>query len=265
MPNPTGESHLLDGTVILASGMHDVMGDPIQKTVNVCGQEITFDAVGIAAVRLDGRGHVEAIAAGGLKRVATQALTIDLPDRADLALWRDARGRWRGVLQGSTGVIPSGLLSLTTKLASPPLSRANGLRACLENLVSCSSRRTEAQTASGNGSNALDQSLLTSVAICLKRALRPPTPCPLSQGRVEKGAGTASSPCVEALPVGAGDEAVQPPKSSPGMGSGSRSCPPGMRQAKRALRRSEDRRRQLRVGGKAHGQGCLHSLSVASP
>ena len=115
MPNPAGECHLLDGTVILAAGTHDVMGDPIQKTVNVCGQEITFDAVGIAAVRLDGRGHVEALAAGGLKRVATQALTIDLPDRTDLALWRDGRGRWRGVLlQGSPGVIPSGLLSLTT-------------------------------------------------------------------------------------------------------------------------------------------------------
>jgi hypothetical protein len=114
MPNPAGECRLLDGTVILASGQKDVMGDPIQKTLHLRGQEITFDAVGVAAVRLDPSGRVEALAAGGLKRFAAPQLQISLPERTDLALWRDTRGIWHGVLQGFPGPIPSELTRITT-------------------------------------------------------------------------------------------------------------------------------------------------------
>jgi hypothetical protein len=114
MPKPSGECRLLDGTVILASGEHDVMGDPVQKTINVRGQEIAFDAVGIGAVRLDREGRVEAIAAGGLKRFAARSLVIALPERADLALWRADGGRWRGVLQGAAGAVPDELTRITT-------------------------------------------------------------------------------------------------------------------------------------------------------
>ena len=67
MPEPSGRCHLLDGTLILASGREDVRGDPIRETVNVGGHAVRFDATGVAAVRLDGEGGVEAMAAGGLK------------------------------------------------------------------------------------------------------------------------------------------------------------------------------------------------------
>ncbi len=114
MPRPSGECHLLDGTVILAGGEHDVMGDPIHKTLRIQGQEITFDAVGIAAVRLDPKGRIEALAAGGLKRFTALSLQIALPEPADLALWEDAKGHWRGVLHGFVGTTPEALTRITT-------------------------------------------------------------------------------------------------------------------------------------------------------
>jgi hypothetical protein len=112
MPEPSGRCRLLDGTVILASGKNDVMGDPIRETVNVDGHPVTFDAVGIAAVRLNGR-RVEAMAAGGLKRFKADSLEIDLDERADVALWRDANGEWQGVLQGWEGEVPRALRDVT--------------------------------------------------------------------------------------------------------------------------------------------------------
>jgi hypothetical protein len=113
MPKPSGQCRLLDGTVILASGEKDVMGDPIQTTITVDGRDVNFDAVGVAAVRLDPRGQVAAMAAGGLKTFACGELRIELPDPADIALWRDAQGQWQGVLQGHTGPIPDALTRIT--------------------------------------------------------------------------------------------------------------------------------------------------------
>jgi hypothetical protein len=122
MPKPSGQCRLLDRTVILASGEKDVMGDPIQTTITVDGHDVTFDAVGVAAVRLDPRGQVAAMAAGGLKASACGDLHIQLPDPADIALWRDAQGQWQGVLQGHTGPIPDALTRITknwTRLRLP--------------------------------------------------------------------------------------------------------------------------------------------------
>ena len=101
MPKPSGWCRLLDGTVILASGEKDVMGDPIQTTVRVQGHDVAFDAIGIAAVRLSALGKVEALAAGGLKSFQGGDLAIELAGRTDVALWRDAKGQWRGILIGS--------------------------------------------------------------------------------------------------------------------------------------------------------------------
>ena len=102
MPQPSGQCRLLDGTVILASGAQDVMGDPIQTTLTVPGHDVQFDAVGVAAVRRDASGHLAALAAGGLKRSADDDLPIELADRTDVALWRDASGSWSQVPQHCT-------------------------------------------------------------------------------------------------------------------------------------------------------------------
>jgi len=130
MPRPSGQCQLLDGTVILASGEKDVMGDPIQRTITVGGHQVTWDAMGVAAVRLDSSGAVAAIAAGGLKTFECGDLRIEMPGRADVALWRDLHNKWRGVLQGYSGPLPEALAAITsswTRLKVPrPLGKESG-------------------------------------------------------------------------------------------------------------------------------------------
>ena len=113
VPEVSGQMRLLDGTVILASGEKDVMGDSIEKTLKINGHNVTFDAVGVAAVRLNKDGKVEAVAAGGLRLFAADDLRIELSRRADLALWRDLKGKWHGVLHGWDGPAPAALTVIT--------------------------------------------------------------------------------------------------------------------------------------------------------
>ena len=113
MPKPSGQCRLLDGTVILASGEKDVLGDRIHKTITVNGQEISFDAVGVAAVRLDEKGKLEALAAGGLRSFKSRDILIELPERVDVVFWREGRSKWRGILQGYEGPVPEALTKIT--------------------------------------------------------------------------------------------------------------------------------------------------------
>ena len=76
-------------------------------------QIVAAYAVGVAAVRLDKQGKPEAIAAGGLKSFKSDKMSIELPERIDVALWRDASGKWRGVLQGYQGPVPETLAKIT--------------------------------------------------------------------------------------------------------------------------------------------------------
>ncbi len=89
-----------------------VMGDPIQKTITVDGNKVTFDCVGIAAVRLDKDGKLEAMAAGGLKVFEGGDVEISMPARVDIALWKDKNGVWQGVLQDNKAAVPENLESL---------------------------------------------------------------------------------------------------------------------------------------------------------
>jgi hypothetical protein len=112
MPRRSGRCRLIDGTVIRVSGERDVLGDPIRETVKVNGRDVSFDAVGVAAVRLDERGQVEAVAAGALRSFTGPGLSIELETPVDLALWR-ASGGWQGVVQGIEGPIPEALTRIT--------------------------------------------------------------------------------------------------------------------------------------------------------
>jgi hypothetical protein len=115
MPSPSGQCRLLDGTVILASGEKDVMGDTIRQTIAIDGHQVTFDAIGVASVRVDKSGAVQAVACGGLRRFQFENTFIDLPERIDMAMWRDEEGQWQGVVQGYSGQLPEALLRLTKK------------------------------------------------------------------------------------------------------------------------------------------------------
>ena len=108
-----GRSRLTDGTVILVNGEKDPTGDPIQKTIDINGHEVTFDALGVAAVRLSKDGKLEAMAAGGLTHFKTGSVEIRMETPADIALWKDEKGTWQGVLQGYEGDVPETLLALT--------------------------------------------------------------------------------------------------------------------------------------------------------
>jgi hypothetical protein len=103
----------VDGTHVIVAGAKAAAGDPIQRTVQVAGRPVIVDAVGLVAIRLDKRGRVEALAAGGLKSLSADKFNIELPERVDLALWRDGRGKFHGVLQGWTGPVPVQLQKLT--------------------------------------------------------------------------------------------------------------------------------------------------------
>lgn len=112
-PPPTGYSYLMDGTLIQVAGTNDAAGDPIRTTKKIGKYTVTFDAIGIAAVRLDKKGKLQALAASGLKSFQTNKLQIDLDERIDLALWIDENGELKGVIQGLKGEIPSQLQAIT--------------------------------------------------------------------------------------------------------------------------------------------------------
>ncbi len=124
-PPTTGFSRLIDGTVIHIAGTNDISGDPIQKEFEVNGNNVKIDAMGVAAVRLDDDGNLEALAAGSLKSFQSEKFELILDKRVDLALWKGKDGKWKGIVQGYEGDIPKKLLSITKnweriKLPSPP-------------------------------------------------------------------------------------------------------------------------------------------------
>ncbi|MDD4191256.1 MAG: hypothetical protein PHI28_07995 [Mangrovibacterium sp.] len=125
-PPTQGFCRLTDGTLIQAAGTHQVSGDPINSRVKAGKYDVAFTAVGIAAVRFDEEGQVQALAAGGLTSFKTQKTEIHLEEPVDLAFWQDERGAIKGVIQGLEGEIPQPLLSLTKdwlRLKAPvPLS-----------------------------------------------------------------------------------------------------------------------------------------------
>jgi hypothetical protein len=113
-PPAKGECRLLDGTHVLVAGEKDAAGDPIQAVVEINGRKVAVEAIGVAAVRLADDGALEALAAGGLKRLEVGALKINLETPIDIALWREDGGKMRGILQDYAGEVPKPLAALST-------------------------------------------------------------------------------------------------------------------------------------------------------
>lgn len=112
-PPTTGFCRLIDGTVIHVAGTEEVSGDPIRKEFMVNGFPVWVDAVGVAAVRLDDAGNLQALAAGSLKSFRCGTFEISLDQPVDMAVWVDDSGEWRGLLQGWDGPVPGELLKIT--------------------------------------------------------------------------------------------------------------------------------------------------------
>ncbi len=122
-PPRKGHLRLLDGTQIVLSGQDQAEGDPLRTDCGFGDTQVTINAVGVAALRLDAEGAVEAFAAGGLKELCAPGIHIELPVRLDVAFWREA-GRSYGVYQGSLTQVPEALKTLTkdwTRLDLPSL------------------------------------------------------------------------------------------------------------------------------------------------
>ncbi len=52
------------------------------------------------------------MAAGGLELFAVGDMKIELPERADIALWKDEQGDWQDALQDYEGAVPENLAKL---------------------------------------------------------------------------------------------------------------------------------------------------------
>jgi hypothetical protein len=117
IPPATGFCRLVDGTLIQVAGTNNGAGDPIKSTMKIGKYNVSFDAVGVAAARLDKNGKLEALAASELKSFELGDFKINLDKRIDLALWHNEKGEWEGVVQGLQGDIPPQLQSLTNKWA----------------------------------------------------------------------------------------------------------------------------------------------------
>jgi hypothetical protein len=108
--------------VIQLAGTENVAGDQILSEIKIQNQWVSFDATGVAAVRLGQDGQVETLAAGGLKSFKSGEMGILLNERMDLAFWINEDGEYEGVLQGWKGKIPPPLLKITrnwTRLGIP--------------------------------------------------------------------------------------------------------------------------------------------------
>lgn len=118
LPYPDGTVTLLDGTKARIRGsMPHMEGDRIgggDCPLVFGDKKVFFDAVGVFAARLDAKGELEAVAAGGLKSMSGSGLKLNLSGEDDVALVKKD-GKWRGFWQTTKvkAEVPSALKKLT--------------------------------------------------------------------------------------------------------------------------------------------------------
>jgi hypothetical protein len=112
-PPRTGTCRLVDGTTVWLAGTEQVAGDPIALAVSAPAP-FAAQAVGLLAVRFDKKGRLDALAASRLSRFRGGGVSLELDPPLDVALWHDAAGRIRGVVQDCVGPVPAPLLALCT-------------------------------------------------------------------------------------------------------------------------------------------------------
>lgn len=124
-PQLVATSRFLDGTTVWIAAKENALGDPISldgATVRLAdgrdSTSISVDANGVFAVRFDADGTLDAVAAAELKSLKIGELAVEIPeseiadDPVDVAIWRRADGRLRGVFQRRENALPPSLEGL---------------------------------------------------------------------------------------------------------------------------------------------------------
>ena len=124
-PQLVSTSRFIDGTNVWIAAQENALGDPISldgATVRLAdGRDstpISVGANGVFAVRFDADGTLDAVAAAELKSLKIGELTVEIPaeeigdDPVDVAIWRRADGRLRGVFQRRENALPPSLEGL---------------------------------------------------------------------------------------------------------------------------------------------------------
>jgi len=121
-PSPSAPARLTDGTCVLARGEKDPSGDVLEESFACGATKVRVQATGVFAIRLTRKGEVDALAGSDLRLVEAGRFHLALPSPMDLALWHDAGGKWRGVVQGAAR-LPDNLAAITqdwTRIQMPP-------------------------------------------------------------------------------------------------------------------------------------------------
>lgn len=112
MPKAAGQLRLIDGTHIFVSGENHALGDLIFRKLDIAGQQLDVDAIGVVGIRLNKQGDVEALACGGLKSLKVGSFSLNLAERADIALIKEDE-KWKGIIHCNNNAVPDALLALT--------------------------------------------------------------------------------------------------------------------------------------------------------
>lgn len=120
-------SRFIDGTILWIAAEESDFGDPIVLDNEVMALKngassspISVEANGVFAVRFDENGVLTACAASELKSLRVGELDVTFADEdiesdpVDVAMWRDADGKWKGVFQRSANDLPKALEGITS-------------------------------------------------------------------------------------------------------------------------------------------------------
>lgn len=120
-------SRFIDGTILWIAAEESELGDPIvldKEVVTInngnAAPPISAKANGLFAVKFNEKGTLEAIASAGLTSVHIGDLDINLTDQeiendpVDVAIWRDADGKLKGVFQRKINDLPEALEKITS-------------------------------------------------------------------------------------------------------------------------------------------------------
>ncbi|MDO4575162.1 MAG: hypothetical protein Q4D98_08100 [Planctomycetia bacterium] len=122
LPAMEAFSRRLDGSLVWTrASLESPAGLPIhldKETVVSNDRSQTFtisaDANGVFACRFDASGKLEALVAAGLTRFhgGPDAFALELSEPVDLALWKNAEGKWLGIYQATENRLPKALRAL---------------------------------------------------------------------------------------------------------------------------------------------------------